>query len=255
MTVFRLLHNHASSSNEETGDNDTVAFLHVYSRQNSYIFKYYELSVPLCLIRSFSRASLPLARSSAWSARARTDELSDFTKYIQTPGIKNDKRSPLTVQEDQNVLDRNWTQPERLVRRVVVTGERASGGGGAHESWQTFSARSLWTGDVMIYKTWPHIFSNRLHWLNVITLNRVFKGLFKEKAKNVWFVVIFVVDLHVTLTCGPSYGSIFVLIFYWKLNLRVQYKKNHNIEKIIFKVVQMRFLAMHITYQKINVYW
>ncbi len=45
-------------------------------------------------------------------------------KYIQTPGLKNEKISPLTVQEDQNVLDRNWTQPERLVRRVVVTGER-----------------------------------------------------------------------------------------------------------------------------------
>ncbi len=30
-------------------------------------------------------------------------------------------------------------------------------------------------------------------------------------------------------------------------NLRVQ--KNHNIEKIIFKVVQMKFLAMHITNQ------
>ena len=33
-------------------------------------------------------------------------------------------------------------------------------------------------------------------------------------------------------------------------NLRVQ--KNLNIEKIIFKVVQMKFLAMHITNQKIS---
>ncbi len=32
-------------------------------------------------------------------------------------------------------------------------------------------------------------------------------------------------------------------------NLRVQ--KNLNIEKIIFKVVQMKFLAMHITNQKL----
>jgi len=32
-------------------------------------------------------------------------------------------------------------------------------------------------------------------------------------------------------------------------NLRVQ-----NIEKIIFKVVQMKFLAVHITNQKINFY-
>ncbi len=32
-------------------------------------------------------------------------------------------------------------------------------------------------------------------------------------------------------------------------NLRVQ-KKNHNIEEIAFKVVQMKYLAMHITNQK-----
>ncbi len=34
-------------------------------------------------------------------------------------------------------------------------------------------------------------------------------------------------------------------------NLRVQ--KNLNIEKIIFKVVQMKFLAMHITNQKLSI--
>ncbi len=33
-------------------------------------------------------------------------------------------------------------------------------------------------------------------------------------------------------------------------NLRVQ--KNLNIEKIIFKVVQIKFLAMHITNQKVS---
>ncbi len=33
-------------------------------------------------------------------------------------------------------------------------------------------------------------------------------------------------------------------------NLRVQ--KNLNIEKIIFKIVQMKFLAMHITNQKLS---
>ncbi len=33
-------------------------------------------------------------------------------------------------------------------------------------------------------------------------------------------------------------------------NLRVQ--KNQNIEKIIFKVVQMKFLSMHITNQKLS---
>ncbi len=36
-------------------------------------------------------------------------------------------------------------------------------------------------------------------------------------------------------------------------NLRVQ-KKNQNIEKITFKVVQMKFLAMHITNQKLSFY-
>ncbi len=34
-------------------------------------------------------------------------------------------------------------------------------------------------------------------------------------------------------------------------NLRVQ--KHLNIEKIVFKAVQMKFLAMHITNQKLNV--
>ncbi len=41
------------------------------------------------------------------------------------------------------------------------------------------------------------------------------------------------------------------LLWYLKIwNLRVQ--KNQNIEKIIFKVVQMKFLAMHITNQKLS---
>ncbi len=31
-------------------------------------------------------------------------------------------------------------------------------------------------------------------------------------------------------------------------------QKNHNIEKIIFKVVQIKFLAMHITNQKLSLY-
>ncbi len=35
-------------------------------------------------------------------------------------------------------------------------------------------------------------------------------------------------------------------------NLRVQ--KNHNIDKIAFKVVQIKFLAMHITNQKLSFY-
>ncbi len=37
---------------------------------------------------------------------------------------------------------------------------------------------------------------------------------------------------------------------YLKINLRV--RKNLNIEKIAFKVVQMKFLAMHITNQKLS---
>ncbi len=36
-------------------------------------------------------------------------------------------------------------------------------------------------------------------------------------------------------------------------NLRVQ-KKNQNIEKITFKIVQIKFLAMHLTKQKIRFY-
>ncbi len=35
-------------------------------------------------------------------------------------------------------------------------------------------------------------------------------------------------------------------------NLRVQKKKKKKIEKITFKVVQMKFLAMHITNQKLS---
>ncbi len=38
----------------------------------------------------------------------------------------------------------------------------------------------------------------------------------------------------------------------WKWNLRVQ--RNHNIEKIAFKVVQIKFLTMHITKQKLRFY-
>ncbi len=41
--------------------------------------------------------------------------------------------------------------------------------------------------------------------------------------------------------------------YYLKIwNLRVQ--KNRNIEKIAFKVVQIKFLAMHITNQKLRFY-
>ncbi len=36
-------------------------------------------------------------------------------------------------------------------------------------------------------------------------------------------------------------------------NMRVQ-KKNQNFEKIAFKVVQIKFLAMHITNQKLSFY-
>ncbi len=46
---------------------------------------------------------------------------------------------------------------------------------------------------------------------------------------------------------GQYFGEI-QLFEIW--NLRVQ--KNLNIEKIIFKVVQMKFLAMHITNQKLS---
>ncbi len=47
------------------------------------------------------------------------------------------------------------------------------------------------------------------------------------------------------------YDNIWPRYNYLKIwNLRVQ--KNQNIEKIAFKVVQMKFLAMHITNQKLS---
>ncbi len=48
-----------------------------------------------------------------------------------------------------------------------------------------------------------------------------------------------------------GYDNIWPRFNYLKIwNLRVQ--KNLNIEKIAFKVVQMKFLAMHITNQKLS---
>ncbi len=41
-------------------------------------------------------------------------------------------------------------------------------------------------------------------------------------------------------------------IFGWDTNLESEGPKIQNIEKIIFKVVQMKFLAMHITNQKLS---
>ncbi len=38
----------------------------------------------------------------------------------------------------------------------------------------------------------------------------------------------------------------------WQLFENLRVKKNLNIEKIIFKVVQIKFLAMHITSQKFS---
>ncbi len=50
-----------------------------------------------------------------------------------------------------------------------------------------------------------------------------------------------------------GYDNIWLRYNYLKIwNLRVQ--KNLNIEKITFKVVQMKFLAMHITNQKVLIY-
>ncbi len=48
-----------------------------------------------------------------------------------------------------------------------------------------------------------------------------------------------------------GYDSIWLRYSYLKIwNLREQ--KNLNIEKITFKIVQMKFLAMHITNQKLS---
>ncbi len=38
----------------------------------------------------------------------------------------------------------------------------------------------------------------------------------------------------------------------WTIFENLSVQKNRNIEKIIFKVVQMKFLAMHITNQKLS---
>ncbi len=61
------------------------------------------------------------------------------------------------------------------------------------------------------------------------TSHKIWKIWINKFSIDVWFVMI---------------GQ------YLAENLRVQ--KNLNIEKIIFKVVQMKFLAMHITNQKLS---
>ncbi len=61
---------------------------------------------------------------------------------------------------------------------------------------------------------------------------------------------------HKTSHKGQFFYFLIIVLFvmigqYLKIwNLRVQ--KNLNIEKIIFKVVQMKFLAMHINNQKLS---
>ncbi len=53
-------------------------------------------------------------------------------------------------------------------------------------------------------------------------------------------------DLYINLSIDVWFVMIWQYLKIW--NLRVQ--KNLNIEKIIFKVVQIKFLAMHINNQK-----
>ncbi len=45
------------------------------------------------------------------------------------------------------------------------------------------------------------------------------------------------------------FGSMFYIL---KLNLNLRVQQNLNIEKIIFKVVQIKFLAMHINNKKFS---
>ncbi len=91
----------------------------------------------------------------------------------------------------------------------------------------------------------------------------IFKLTFKNKRINVtldhktihtclFFIIIEIYTSSESWIYNLSIDVWFVMIGqYLKIwNLRVQ--KNLNIEKIIFKVVQMKFLAMHITNQKLR---
>ncbi len=67
----------------------------------------------------------------------------------------------------------------------------------------------------------------------------------KTSHKGQLFSESWINNLSIDL-CSLWYDNIWMKIW----NLRVQ--KNLNIEKITFKVVQMKFLAMHITNQKLS---
>ncbi len=87
----------------------------------------------------------------------------------------------------------------------------------------------------------------RSHWRSYMTLEHKtsHKGQFSE-------IEIFIISKWAPLMYGLlGYDNIWMRYNYLKIwNLRVQ--KNPNIEKITFKVVQMKFLAMHITNQKLS---
>ncbi len=65
---------------------------------------------------------------------------------------------------------------------------------------------------------------------------------------------IWINKLSISSKCLLGSDNIWLRYNYLKIwNLRVQ--KNLNIEKITFKVVQMKFFAMHITNQKMKKFW
>ncbi len=80
----------------------------------------------------------------------------------------------------------------------------------------------------------------------------------KSHKRPVFFLLRFIHHLKAAYISFPlitllGLDNIWLRYNYLKIwNLRMQ--KNLNIEKITFKVVQMKFLAMHITYQKFSFY-
>ncbi len=60
------------------------------------------------------------------------------------------------------------------------------------------------------------------------------------------FIIYYIISYYNIL---PKYNYLKI----WNLRLQKKKKKNWNIEKIAFNVVQMKFLAMHITNQKLSV--
>ncbi len=76
----------------------------------------------------------------------------------------------------------------------------------------------------------------RIHFLNLRFAFFKCESGINKISTDVWLVMI------------GQYLAEIQLLKIWKLRMQ----KNQNIEKIVFKIVQMKFLAMHITNQKLN---